>query len=270
MSEKGEKKGSNANRNAKSVPRAAKEPEKGPRPSKPSGAVPELDLFDYSTARVDAKAFNDAKRKLIDYATIHYDRASFIVEFGEDFDFASIKPVLVLPPAGNASPFEVKLAEERYVKGWLEHDKKIEAYKQNKSKLYGVLWGQCTTTMRHKLMEDSAFNDCARDRDALALWKMIKVLSLEDRGPNNQNPYKRIDDAQFSFGRIKQYQGEKIGDFYDRFLTEVEAAEACGVSFENAARVEALMKEFVPKAQKKKKRELERQNGGTAISAMPT
>ena len=45
MSEKGEKKGSNANRNAKSVPRAAKEPEKGPRPSKPSGAVPELDLF---------------------------------------------------------------------------------------------------------------------------------------------------------------------------------------------------------------------------------
>ena len=142
MSEKGEKKGSNTSRVDKSVSGAGKEPEKGPRPSKPSGAVPELDLFDYPTARVDAKAFNEAKRKLIDYATIHYDLASFIVEFGEDFDFTSIKPVPAAM-AANAPLLEVKLAQERYVKSWLEHDKKIEVYNQNKSKLYGVLWGQC-------------------------------------------------------------------------------------------------------------------------------
>ena len=250
MSEKNEKKGSNANKGGKPIVKPGKEHERAPKPAKPSGAVPELDLFDYSTARVDAKAFNEAKRKLIDYATIHYDRASFIVEFGEDFDFTSIQPVLTALP-NTASAFEVKLNEERHMKAWVEYDKKIESYNQNKSRLYGVLWGQSTTTMRHKLMEDPDFNAWARDRNALELWKAIKTLSLEDRGPSNRNPFKRIDDAQFAFGRIKQYQGEKIGDFYDRFLTEVEAAEACGVSFENPARVEAVMQDLVPKAQNK-------------------
>ena len=129
---------------------------------------------------------------------------------------------------------------ERHLKAWVEYDKRVEQYMQNRMRLYGVLWGQCTTAMRHKLMEDEEYNVWSRSKNTLKLWVTIKTLSLEDRGPSNQNAFKRADDAMVAFQKIRQYASEKIGDFYDRFLTEVDAAELCGVDFRNPAQAEQI------------------------------
>ena len=207
---------------------------------KQTGAVPELDVFDYSVSRIDARSFNDAKRKLLDYASIHYDRAAHIIEFGEEYDFSFQQPELPDFDEYGASETEKKIAMERHLKAWVEYDKRVEQYMQNRMRLYGVLWGQCTTAMRHKLMEDEEYNVWSRSKNTLKLWVTIKTLSLEDRGPSNQNAFKRADDAMVAFQKIRQYASEKIGDFYDRFLTEVDAAELCGVDFRNPAQAEQI------------------------------
>jgi len=40
--------------------------------------------------------------------------------------------------------------------------------------------------------------------------------------PANSNPLKRIEDARALFGRVRQGQYEKLGEFYDRYIIEVE------------------------------------------------
>ncbi len=66
--------------------------DKAYKPPKPVGAISELDVFDYTNYRIDARAFNQAKIKLLDYAAIHYDRAAQIIEFTEEYNFSREEP----------------------------------------------------------------------------------------------------------------------------------------------------------------------------------
>ena len=124
--------------------------DKAYRPVKLVGAITELDVFDYTNYRIDARAFNQAKIKLADYAAIHYDRAAHIIEFTEEYDFSTDEPRRATLP-GDATEAQTKLAAERYTKAWVEHDRRVQHYNDNKVKLYGVIWGQCSTAMRHKM-----------------------------------------------------------------------------------------------------------------------
>ena len=227
--------------------------EKAYKPPKPVGAISELDVFDYTNYRIDARAFNQAKIKLLDYAAIHYDRAAQIIEFTEEYDFSREEPQPAVL-AATATEAQTKLAQERYMKAWVEHDRRMQHYNDNKVKLYGVIWGQCTTAMRHKIMESDDYDEMTRRKNVLALWKEVKRLSLEDRGPNNQNPFKRVEEANAAFNRVRQYNGEKLGDFYDRFLTEVEAAESCGVEFRNQEQYSQLFQDLQDEELSRKRR----------------
>ena len=88
--------------------------EKPVKAPKPTGAIPELEVFDYSSGRIDARLFNQAKLKLIDYAAIHYERVSDIIEIADEFDFKSSEPTKAPLPEDAAEELK-KLSNERYV-----------------------------------------------------------------------------------------------------------------------------------------------------------
>jgi len=53
--------------------------------------------------------------------------------------------------------------------------------------------------------------------------------------------FKRIEDARQLFNKVKQFQSEKLVDFYERYLVEVSAAEACDVCFGNVSYTNELI-----------------------------
>ena len=261
-------------------PPAKKEFNKAP-PVKDSkaGATPGLAVFDFNATRLDARLFNEAQRDITDFATIHYGRVAHIFEFGSEFDFNILKPPkvpkkapVVTPPAVPAEKEKDKdkrnkkaleqeqvvaissesaaaadddsdeeVERERYKRKMFEHDKVIMTYQENKIRMYGVLYGQLTLAMRHKIQEADNFEEIKEEKDLLALWLLVKRVSLEDRSTGTSNIFKRVDDARNIFNRIRQFNGEKVGDYYERFITEAEAAEANGVEFGNPSYVKDLI-----------------------------
>ena len=199
------------------------------KPAKVSGAIAELDVFDYTSYRADAKAFNEARRKLVDYAIVHFERAAHVIEHGEEYDWDDEEPEK--PEESKGDEIEKKISYARYENQWKLFDNRKAKYDENKVKLFGVIWGQCTTALRQKLTEMDDFEEFNLKKDPLKLWNRVKELTLEERAPAGIDPIRRIVDARNIFQRIYQGKNEKLADFYERFLTEVEAAEAAGVKF---------------------------------------
>lgn len=204
---------------------------RGEQPSKFSGDNPELPVFDYTTYRVDAKAFNEARSRLLTYAMINFAESACIIDKVEEYNWDIRKPTAPVDDPNWT-------AEEKKVV-WGVHEHLLKAvetskicYKRDKVKLYGVIWGQCTLAMRHKVMEADDYDVFDKEKDPLALWKVIKSLTLEERFYGvSSNPVKRLEDARRAFGIFRMNNSESIHVFYEKFLTEVEAAEAAGIEF---------------------------------------
>jgi len=145
---------------------------------------------------------------------------------------------------------EADLAVDKYKKGLQEVEKIKRKYDEDKIKMYGVLYGQLTNAMRHRLQEETTFDAINIHKGLLDLWKLVRKVSLEERGCTVPNAFKRLDDARTHLGRVRQFAGESIGDFNDRFLTEVEAFEAAGGTFTDKANEITMM--FIQKLDRKR------------------
>ena len=88
-------------------------------------------------------------------------------------------------------------------------------YKENKSKLYSVIWGQCSDTMKKKLKALKAYKDLSDDSDSLKLLKEIKgILYWFD---TRDNLYSSMHDAKVAFYTNKQGKDESNSDYLSRF-----------------------------------------------------
>jgi hypothetical protein len=54
-----------------------------------------------------------------------------------------------------------------------EFVKREQSYKENKPKLFNLLWGQCTETLKSKLRAIDGFDITIRNRDPLILWRTV-------------------------------------------------------------------------------------------------
>ena len=143
-----------------------------------------------------------------------------------------------------------QVALDIYKRGMQELEKIKRKYAEDKFKMYGVVFGQLTNAMRHRLQEEISFKAINDGKVLLDLWLLVRKVSLEERGTTVPNAFKRLDDARNIFGRIRQFAGESIGDFHDRFITESEAFIAAGGTFSNKDRELAMM--FVQKLDRKR------------------
>ena len=146
---------------------------------------------------------------------------------------------------------QLDVAKDTYKKNLLELEKVKNTYEEDKRKMYGVLYGQLTNSMRHRIQEEGTFATIQAKKDLLELWRLVKKVSLQERGTTVPNDIKRMEDARIILSRIRQFNGESLGDFYDRFLTEIGAFEAAGGTF-TPRKDEELAMMFVHKLDRKR------------------
>lgn len=185
------------------------------------GAIAELELFDYNVGRIDAAKFQRSQKNLSDYLGSKFGRNAHIIEhFDEEYQFQEPnRPVYGADDSDEEKGYIRKAFEKR-----LEHYiKRSEEYNDNKPKVYAIIWGQCSTSMRHKVMENAYFEEFSEEKDPRLLWRTICEISMSGRGV--RNVAKNMQDAKDRFSRVHQFSNESVGDFYERFLSEIDALE---------------------------------------------
>lgn len=182
----------------------------------------ELDMLDYQEGRVNAARFAQASKKMSDYLAVKYGRNAYIIE-NPEMEYRFPRPVL--------SSQDDEESDEEFASRKLMYNKELELYvkrkaeyEDNKPKVYAIIWRQCTNSMRHKVQESTDYNCFNETKDPRALWNTIKDICLSGRTIAT-NPAKRAQDAMDRFYRFRQFNGESIGDFYERFLGELDALE---------------------------------------------
>jgi len=178
------------------------------------GAIEGLDMFDYVQNQINVSRFNEAKRKLVNYVGARFGRNAHVIEFGEEYQFT--------PPE---QPEDDELDEDNDPHGfrkaeYLEerkcHVKRVAEYEDNKSKVYQIIWTQCTVSMRNMLKRLDTFVDIETEKDPLGLWLEIYNISLQGTAVAD-DVERRIMDAMRRFQSITQFPDEPVGDFHERF-----------------------------------------------------
>lgn len=218
-------------------------------PVPPDGLVKQFSKKKYDFENLKAQAEEDAVAAVnASTKSANATQASLVEKRKEQ---AVLKNLVAESEAIALLELELEVAKEGYKKGLLELTKVKNTYEEDKRKMYGVLYGQLTNSMRHRIQEEGTFATVQARRDLLALWQLVKKVSLQERGTTVPNDIKRLDDARIILGRIRQFNGESLGDFHDRFLTEIGAFEAAGGSF-SVNKDEELAMMFVQKLDRKR------------------
>jgi hypothetical protein len=185
----------------------------------------ELEPFDFGVDRIASSKFQSAKKKLKDYLGVMFGHNAHIIDHGEEFEFDEPAQPPAAELGADADPHGFK--RRMYEKQLDAFVKRVEDYKDNKAKVYAVIWRLCTVTMRHKIMESANFAEFDILKDPLPLWQVITQISLDGLRPR-ENETKRRREAVERFNRVRQQPNETIGNFYERFRSEYEALEAVG------------------------------------------
>ena len=95
--------------------------------------------------------------------------------------------------------------------------------KQNKTKLYGVIWGQCTSALQSELMGDPAYKMKLTEFDCVWLLSTLKLLSAGM--DKNSNTYVSTFHALKGFYSLRQTREETMEAYHRRFESAVATAE---------------------------------------------
>jgi hypothetical protein len=154
---------------------------------KSGGAVSVLPVFDHGEKCMDALEYEAAVRAIFDHVSTYNGEASYVIRFSKHFDWETAKPKFTLPAGINteADANLKKKLEDRYEKEYgVEISDWIKArnrYKEECKQLYGLVWGQCTLALRHRIAEEKDHETMKEASDLLKLWKLVSVLAKSCR-----------------------------------------------------------------------------------------
>jgi hypothetical protein len=104
------------------------------------------------------------------------------------------------------------------------HFAKVEEYERERTKLFRMIIGQCSPTLRDKLESMKEYPALEAKDDFLGLLKLIHSLVYgTDKG---QYQYWKMQVAMAKLASMKQEPWEPTMSFAERFLTQVEATES--------------------------------------------
>jgi hypothetical protein len=115
----------------------------------------ELDIFVYSTDRVDSVRFNKAKRKFTDYICSRYPDVGHIFTHNEEMNYPELNPPAAeeFDIENDPMGFKKEIFRER-IKAYV---RRINEYDTNKRLVYGLLWKQCTQSLQNAIRQDPRY-----------------------------------------------------------------------------------------------------------------
>ena len=122
--------------------------------------------------------------------------------------------------------------EKNFVKKWRkqeeikEHALRLRTLAENKTTLYGVVWGQCSTALQEVIKTDSDFVAKDASFDCIWLLKKCKLVSsgVDDKG----NKHNTLVKALLQFCNIKQQEFESNDAYRTRLDSTVLTLELAG------------------------------------------
>ena len=90
-----------------------------------------------------------------------------------------------------------------------------DTYKENKAKLFAVIYGQCTPKMVAGLKSRDGFKEKESTKDVVWLMEVVNKLSVEIN--EYENEAVTAYDATKHFYDLRQLDGKSIDRFRDRF-----------------------------------------------------
>ena len=100
----------------------------------------------------------------------------------------------------------------------------------NKSKLFGTIWIQCTSTIQSKLMNLKNYNEKRKSYDCLWLLENLKLLSSGIDSKQNSS-YTTFEIAS-SIYHIRQQQNEGLDSYHKRFVSTIKTVKLMGTNYD--------------------------------------
>ena len=99
--------------------------------------------------------------------------------------------------------------------------KEIDRYAEDKIKVYSILWGLCTNAMQNAVNMTREFSRWNEAKELETLWTAITQLSVVGPEVNIDEEVNKMR-AATRFLNIRQFPDEELGDFFNRFTSEVD------------------------------------------------
>ena len=192
-------------------------------PKKASLAIEGLPILDYPSSN-NHEVILRAEKLFTSYVEKIYPYNGKIFKEGERFKFDEIEePEEMWTQRNDPNGIHRRMLQKK-VDRLVES---IEDEKSNRIKVYSIIWNQLTTAFQQKAQEDEDFEQIESQRDDLRLWTLVQSICLgtEDRSVNK---IKLKHQAKKKYESIRQYKGESVYMFKERFiaaLTRLEALE---------------------------------------------
>jgi hypothetical protein len=176
-------------------------------------------VFDFNINFRDLEKFTLCKRLLSAEVGSKFGECATIIEHGRHHEYTQPE-IPFLDEADYNTPEEYLQDLQRENMHYGAH---YNAYVKAKSnydtkcvQAYHFIWSKCSTAMKNAVKQDPDFTTWDRENDVLALW--LRIVDISMNGTNeNENEFKRQNEARHRFDRLHQKQNEPTGDFYDRF-----------------------------------------------------
>jgi hypothetical protein len=118
---------------------------------------------------------------------------------------------------------ENKQYEIDYKEDKARHTSRVETYKSNKTRAYGLIWERCHTNMKNQIEERDDFKTVIRN-DPVELLKAIKQHALNYQ--EHRYDMAIIADSMKTWINCKQRDGESLTAFTKRYRTATEVMES--------------------------------------------
>lgn len=191
-----------------------------------TGANPKLPVIDHVPNRLDVGKFNEMKRTVVSVIGAEFGVNAHPLEHGTEFEFTVPQRPADHELGDVADPHGITKA--LFLDEWRSYRKKLDAYEENKPKVYSMLKGQCTTAILNVLKGLPNWEDIELEKNPLPLWLEIVNISMNGTAVDDDGE-KRIIDASRRFQMFRQKK-ETVGDFYERFEAEYQALRGSGAS----------------------------------------
>jgi hypothetical protein len=194
----------------------------------------ELEILDYN-GKHNPKLYDDAKKKFQIYVMKTYGiENAQLFETGEEYFFDPLPEIdddafsAENDPTGMLKIERIELIKERR--------KNEREYEKNRGKIYGLIKGQCTNAMLHRIELADNYEEFDTQHNPKGIWDRIGDLLLTGAGEFRNDIVIR-ENQKAEYQKIKQFTNESIGDFYHRFLIELDSLNASGVEIGNEAEI---------------------------------
>lgn len=164
--------------------------------------------------KTQGDAFIRATKVIAEYVKVEYGIEMFLL-VGRRRETTYNEPEA---PGGTA-----RATIERYRAELTSYHKDVRAYRDNKAKVFGIIFGQCSMELKTKLEYEEEFLNLETASDVIGFLNKLERMAFTTEG--SQHPVWTLQGTMRRFFTFSQGNHESITRYYTRFMSQVKVTE---------------------------------------------